>query len=133
MLAVARALTRKPRLLLVDELSLGLAPLIVQGLLPIIREYADESGCGVLLVEQHVHLALATADHAYVLSHGEVVLHETADALRGNHELLMASYFGEGSPVPTPDTQPSPVPPPPVTLSGATPDMDPDRANDQSP
>jgi ABC-type branched-subunit amino acid transport system ATPase component len=95
MLAVARALARRPKLLLVDELSLGLAPLIVEGLLPIIRQYADESGCGVLLVEQHVHLALATADTAYVLAHGEVALHDTADALRDDHELLMASYFGE--------------------------------------
>jgi branched-chain amino acid transport system ATP-binding protein len=95
MLAVARALARHPRLLLLDELSLGLAPLIVEGLLPVVREYATDTGCGVLLVEQHIQLALGIADCGYVLSHGEVVLKDNADALRRNRELLMASYFGE--------------------------------------
>jgi branched-chain amino acid transport system ATP-binding protein len=82
-------------LLLLDELSLGLAPVIVERLLPVVREYATESGCGVLLVEQHVQLALTVADRGYVLSHGELVLHDRAEALRGNRDLLMASYFGE--------------------------------------
>jgi branched-chain amino acid transport system ATP-binding protein len=95
MLAVARALARHPKLLLLDELSLGLAPLIVEGLLPVVREYATETGCGVLLVEQHIQLALGVADRGYVLSHGEVVLQDRAEALRRNRELLMASYFGE--------------------------------------
>jgi branched-chain amino acid transport system ATP-binding protein len=95
MLAVARALARHPKLLLLDELSLGLAPLIVEGLLPVGREYATETGCGVLLVEQHIQLALGVADRGYVLSHGEVVLQDRAEALRRNRELLMASYFGE--------------------------------------
>jgi branched-chain amino acid transport system ATP-binding protein len=95
MLAVARALARHPRLLLLDELSLGLAPLIVEGLLPVVRQYATDTGCGVLLVEQHIQLALGIADRGYVLSHGEVVLRDSAEALRRNRELLMASYFGE--------------------------------------
>jgi branched-chain amino acid transport system ATP-binding protein len=95
MLAVARALARHPKLLLLDELSLGLAPLIVEGLLPVVRDYASETGCGVLLVEQHIQLALGVADRGYVLSHGEVVLQDRAEALRRNRELLMASYFGE--------------------------------------
>jgi branched-chain amino acid transport system ATP-binding protein len=95
MLAVGRALARHPRLLLLDELSLGLAPLIVERLLPVVREYAVESGCGVLLVEQHIQLALTVADRGYVLSHGELVLEDRAEVLRGNRELLMASYFGE--------------------------------------
>jgi branched-chain amino acid transport system ATP-binding protein len=95
MLAVARALARHPKLLLLDELSLGLAPLIVEGLLPVVREYATETGCGVLLVEQHIQLALGVADRGYVLSHGEVVLQDRAEALRRNRDLLMASYFGE--------------------------------------
>jgi ABC-type branched-subunit amino acid transport system ATPase component len=97
MLAVARALARRPRLLLLDELSLGLAPLIVERLLPVVRKYATDTGCGVLLVEQHIQLALAIADRGYVLSHGEIALHDRADALRRNRELLMASYFGERS------------------------------------
>jgi branched-chain amino acid transport system ATP-binding protein len=95
MLAVARNLARRPRLLLLDELSLGLAPLIVERLLPVVRQYASDSGCGVLLVEQHVQLALGIADRGYVLSHGRVVLEDSAAALRDNRELLMASYFGE--------------------------------------
>jgi branched-chain amino acid transport system ATP-binding protein len=95
MLAVARNLARRPRLLLLDELSLGLAPLIVERLLPVVRQYASDSGCGVLLVEQHVQLALGIADRGYVLSHGRVVLEDNAAALRDNRELLMASYFGE--------------------------------------
>jgi branched-chain amino acid transport system ATP-binding protein len=95
MLAVGRALARKPRLLLLDELSLGLAPVIVESLLPVVREYAQQSGCGVLLVEQHVQLALEVADRGYVLSHGEIVLHERVEALRADRQLLVASYLGE--------------------------------------
>jgi branched-chain amino acid transport system ATP-binding protein len=95
MLAVARALARHPKLLLLDELSLGLAPLIVERLLPVVREYALETGCGVLLVEQHIQLALTIADRGYVLSHGEIVMHDRAEVLRDNRDLLMASYFGE--------------------------------------
>jgi branched-chain amino acid transport system ATP-binding protein len=97
MLAVARALARHPKLLLLDELSLGLAPLIVEGLLPVVRDYAADTGCGVLLVEQHIQLALTIADRGYVLSHGEVVLRDKVEALRRNRDLLMASYFGEHS------------------------------------
>ena len=95
MLAVARALARRPRLLLLDELSLGLAPVIVERLLPVVRQYAQETGCAVLLVEQHVHLALEVADRGYVLSHGEIVLADRAKVLRADRELLISSYLGE--------------------------------------
>jgi branched-chain amino acid transport system ATP-binding protein len=95
MLAVGRALARQPQLLLLDELSLGLAPVIVEHLLPIVRDYARQSKCGVLLVEQHVHLALEVADRGYVLSHGEIVLQNAAEALRHDRHLLLASYLGE--------------------------------------
>ena len=95
MLAVARGLARRPRLLLLDELSLGLAPVIVEALLPVVHRYALDSGCGVLLVEQHIQLALEIADRGYVLSHGEIVLHERAKAMQADRELLISSYLGE--------------------------------------
>jgi branched-chain amino acid transport system ATP-binding protein len=94
MLAMARALTVPPKLLIVDELSLGLAPIIVERLLPVLRDVANETGAGVLLVEQHVDLALAIADRAYVLSHGDLVLAHDAQHLRENRHLLEASYVG---------------------------------------
>jgi ABC-type branched-subunit amino acid transport system ATPase component len=95
MLAVGRALARKPKLLLLDELSLGLAPVIVERLLPVVRDFALDSGCGVLVVEQHVHLALEVADRGYVLSHGEIVLRNRAEELRADRQLLVTSYLGE--------------------------------------
>jgi ABC-type branched-subunit amino acid transport system ATPase component len=95
MLAVARALARQPRLLLLDELSLGLAPVIVEWLLPVVRTFAQQRGCAVLLVEQHVHLALEVADRGYVLSHGQIVAHNDAERLRVDRQLLVASYLGE--------------------------------------
>jgi branched-chain amino acid transport system ATP-binding protein len=95
MLAIARALVRQPRVLLLDELSLGLAPVIVERLLPVVREFASSHGTAVLLVEQHVHLALEIADRGYVLSHGELVAADSAERLRADSALLTASYLGE--------------------------------------
>jgi branched-chain amino acid transport system ATP-binding protein len=95
MLAVGRALARRPKVLLLDELSLGLAPVIVERLLPVVRKYAMEDGCAVLLVEQHVNLALEVADRGYILSHGEVMAHSSAEELRRDQGLLVASYLGE--------------------------------------
>ena len=100
MLAVGRALGRRPKLLLLDELSLGLAPLLVERLLPVVRSYARDSGCAVLLVEQHVRLATEIADRCYVLSHGDIVLHETGARLMQDPSLLVASYVGQRAPEP---------------------------------
>jgi branched-chain amino acid transport system ATP-binding protein len=97
MLAVGRALARQPRVLLLDELSLGLAPVIVERLLPVVRQFAQERHCAVLLVEQHVHLALEVADRGYVLTHGEISLKADAAQLRADRHLLVASYLGEQS------------------------------------
>jgi branched-chain amino acid transport system ATP-binding protein len=107
MLAVARGLARRPRLLLLDELSLGLAPVIVEGLLPVVHQYAIDSKCGVLLVEQHIQLALEIADRGYVLSHGQIVLRDRADVLQADRELLISSYLGEQQ-VPIGETAESP-------------------------
>ena len=94
MLAMARALVSKPKLLLVDEMSLGLAPIIVEQLLPIVRNIADETGAGVLIDEQHVHLALQVADRGYVMNLGELVMSGSASELLESKDLLEASYLG---------------------------------------
>ena len=95
MLAIGRALVTRPRLLLVDEMSLGLAPVVVERLIPVLRRAADELGSSVLFVEQHVALALEVADRAYVLTHGRIGLEGPAAELRERRELLAASYLGE--------------------------------------
>jgi branched-chain amino acid transport system ATP-binding protein len=97
MLAVGRALVSAPRVLLVDEMSLGLAPVIVERLLPILRRVADDLEAGVLFVEQHVSLALEVADRAYVLNHGRLVLDGRASELAGRRDLLRSSYLGDAA------------------------------------
>jgi len=79
MLAIGRALLTKPSLLMIDELSMGLAPVIVDRLLAVVRSAANELDLSVLLVEQHVRLALGIADSAYVISHGRLTTHGSAD------------------------------------------------------
>jgi len=97
MLALALALARRPKLLLLDEMSLGLAPAIVTRLMPIVRRYCDATGASAILVEQHVDLALAIADRGYVLAHGEVIAQGPAAKLSSDRGLLTASYLGEGA------------------------------------
>ncbi|MFC6007458.1 ABC transporter ATP-binding protein [Angustibacter luteus] len=95
MLAMGRALMARPTLLIIDEMSMGLAPVIVERLLPVLRRAAEDLDTAVLLVEQHVSLALQVADRAYVLSHGRLVLSGHAASLREDRELLRKSYMGE--------------------------------------
>lgn len=92
MLAIARALMSSPRLLLLDEPSLGLAPRITQELLDVFRQLRD-GGMTIVLVEQNVHNALSVASRAYVFETGRVVAEDTATALLGNPDLLRA-YLG---------------------------------------
>jgi branched-chain amino acid transport system ATP-binding protein len=92
MLAVGRALMQKPRLLMLDEPSLGLAPLIIQEIFEIIKKI-NANGIPVLLVEQNSHAALKIAHRGYVIENGEIVLADTAPALREN-EKVKNSYLG---------------------------------------
>lgn len=95
MLALARAVSARPGLLMVDEMSLGLAPVIVERFLPVLRRIADETGTAILMVEQHVQLALAVADRGYVLSHGNLADEGSAAELHERRAILESSYLGD--------------------------------------
>jgi branched-chain amino acid transport system ATP-binding protein len=94
MLAMARALVQEPKVLLIDEMSMGLAPLIVESLFETVRRIAHDHGCAVLLVEQHVQLALTVADSAAVLNRGSIVLRGPAAELLADAPRLEAAYLG---------------------------------------
>lgn len=101
MLAVGRALIQQPRVLLLDEMSMGLAPVIVDSLLASLHKIASDSGVAIVLVEQHVTLALHAADRAIVLAHGEITLSGNATALAADPSRLERAYLGaSGRPVP---------------------------------
>ena len=95
MLAIARALATMPKLLMVDEMSLGLAPIIVERLLPLVRSAAAATGAGVLIVEQHVHMALAVSDRAAVMSRGVITVQGDSRELEERSDILESSYLGE--------------------------------------
>ncbi len=94
MLAIGRALMSRPRLLLLDEPSLGLAPLIVQKIFQIIHEINKQDGVTILLVEQNANIALQTAQRGYVLETGQITLKDDAASLLHNPEIRKA-YLGE--------------------------------------
>ena len=93
MLAIARALLMRPKLLLLDEPSFGLAPLIVQEIFGIMRRIREESGVGILLVEQNANLALELADRAYLLETGSIVMAGPAAEIRQD-EAIRRAYLG---------------------------------------
>jgi len=95
MLAIGRALMSKPKCLMLDEPSLGIAPILVQTIFEKIIEINRELGLTILLVEQNANLALEVSHRGYVLETGRITLSDTAEALRGNRE-VQESYLGGG-------------------------------------
>ena len=93
MLAIGRALMARPRLLLLDEPSLGLAPLIVEQIFEILAEI-NKSGTTIFLVEQNAHIALTMAQTGYVMETGRIVMHDSADRLI-RHPQVRSAYLGE--------------------------------------
>jgi branched-chain amino acid transport system ATP-binding protein len=93
MLVLARTLAARPRLMLVDELSFGLAPLIVKRLLDSLRSAARESGTAILLVEQQITAALTVADRGYVLADGRIAMQGASDVLKGRLTEIEGSYL----------------------------------------
>ena len=87
MLVIGRALMSNPKVILLDEPSLGLAPMLVEEIFAIVRRLKDERGLTVLLVEQNAALALDIADHGYVMENGRIVLEGPADSLRRNSDI----------------------------------------------
>lgn len=98
MLAMARALVAEPRILLIDEMSMGLAPNIVERLFEMIGEIQRDTGLSVLVVEQHVSMALKACQRIYVLNHGERMYAGQAETLRDDPSLLEAAYLGTAAP-----------------------------------
>ena len=95
MLAIGRALMARPRLLLLDEPSLGLAPQVLDGIFTVLRRLNQERGLAILLVEQNAHLALDFATEAYLLETGSVAGSGTTETLRHN-EMVARIYLGIG-------------------------------------
>ncbi|MFI5040860.1 MAG: ATP-binding cassette domain-containing protein, partial [Acidimicrobiales bacterium] len=98
MLAMARALIQEPKVLLIDEMSMGLAPTVVEALFERVKRIATDHGCAVVLVEQHVNLALEVAHSASVLNRGSIVLRGTAKDMLADGTRLEAAYLGTMQP-----------------------------------
>ena len=92
MLAIARGLMSRPKLLMLDEPSLGLSPVLVKDIFKVIREI-NQQGTTILLVEQNARLALQTADHGYVLENGRIVMDDKCEALLENED-IQEFYLG---------------------------------------
>ncbi len=101
MLGIGRSIASAPRLLLVDELSLGLAPVIVARLSETLRKVADTTGCSILMVEQYLHAALAVSDRAYVVGNGQIQLSGRSSDLTQRIPEIEAFYLAEPSTVAT--------------------------------
>ncbi|MGW0177066.1 ABC transporter ATP-binding protein [Rhodococcus sp. NPDC003322] len=114
MLTLARALARNPRLLLADELSLGLAPQIVARLLAVVRAAADERGVGVLLVEQHVQQVLRVADRVYVMRRGRVIVEGTAAEIAADLDAVQRAYLSASAVDEVAETAPAVAETPPA-------------------
>ncbi len=95
MLAIGRALMARPKLILMDEPSMGLSPLLVKEVFGIIRALNRDLGVTILLVEQNAHMALKTADYGYIIEQGKIVLDGSAEAL-ANNEDVKEFYLGQG-------------------------------------
>ncbi len=111
MVVLAQALISEPRYLLIDELSLGLAPVVVSRLIPVIRAVA-EAGAGVLLIEQFATVALGLAQHAHIMEGGQIRFSGLASELRENPDLLSSAYLLRGSNAKP--AEPGTVAPPPA-------------------
>ena len=94
MLALACQLVADPDVILIDELSHGLAPIIVESILTTLSQIVAETGVGILLVEQSLDHALAVADRAYLLSNGELLASGTAAEIRSGGDVIEAAYLG---------------------------------------
>jgi len=95
LLAIAKTLLLRPKVLLIDELSMGLSPIAVRRILPELRRLADEEGTAIVLVEQHIDQALGVADEAVVLHHGRIALTGPAADLRADRDRIQRAYFGD--------------------------------------
>jgi branched-chain amino acid transport system ATP-binding protein len=119
MLAMARAMIQRPKVLLVDELSMGLAPTVVERLFDAVRQAATNRGCAVIFVEQYVHVALQVADTASVINRGRIVMEGSTAELSSKVSELERAYLGTGEGM-AESTAAAPAPGPGASANGST-------------